>query len=51
MCNHKNNEVQKFSDFVKVTGINWKQVFGHLFAHNSTVVFLWKLDWNTHLLS
>jgi hypothetical protein len=38
MCNHKNNEVWTFSDFDKVTGINWKQVFGHFFSHNSTLV-------------
>ena len=29
----------KFENFVKVTGINWKQAFGHFFARNSTLVF------------
>jgi len=29
----------KFENFVKITGIKWKQVFWHFFAHNSTVDF------------
>jgi hypothetical protein len=40
MCNHKKNVVRKFSDFVKATRINWKQVFGHLCAPNGTLVFM-----------